>query len=36
MHSHSAYVMVDGQVAAAGTAAELLDRPDLVDMYLGG
>jgi branched-chain amino acid transport system ATP-binding protein len=36
MHSHSAYVMVDGQMAAAGTAAEMLDRPDLVDMYLGG
>ncbi|UQX88964.1 ABC transporter ATP-binding protein [Jatrophihabitans telluris] len=35
-HSHSAYVMVDGLVAADGTAAEMLDRPDLVDMYLGG
>jgi branched-chain amino acid transport system ATP-binding protein len=35
-HSDSAYVMVDGQVAAHGAAAEMLARPDLVEMYLGG
>ena len=35
-NSHSAYVMVDGEVAANGSGAELLDRPDLVEMYLGG
>lgn len=35
-HSHSAYVMVDGQVAADGTASDMLGRPDLVEMYLGG
>lgn len=31
-----AYVMVDGQVAAEGSGAELLERRDLVEMYLGG
>jgi branched-chain amino acid transport system ATP-binding protein len=35
-NSDSAYVMVDGEVAAQGKAADLLERPDLVEMYLGG
>jgi len=35
-NSHSAYVMVDGEMAASGTGADLLERPDLVEMYLGG
>ena len=35
-HSDSGYVLVDGRVAAAGPANEMLARPDLVEMYLGG
>jgi branched-chain amino acid transport system ATP-binding protein len=35
-HSDNGYVMVDGLVAADGDASEMLARPDLVEMYLGG
>jgi branched-chain amino acid transport system ATP-binding protein len=35
-HSDWGYVMVDGQVAADGAASDMLTRPDLVEMYLGG
>jgi len=35
-HSDAGYVLVDGRVAADGPAAEMLARPDLVEMYLGG
>jgi len=35
-NSRAAYVMVDGEIAARGSGPELLARPDLVEMYLGG
>ena len=35
-HAEWAYVMVDGETVAEGPGPELLGRPELVDMYLGG
>jgi branched-chain amino acid transport system ATP-binding protein len=35
-HAEWAYVMVNGETVAEGPGPELLGRPELVDMYLGG
>jgi branched-chain amino acid transport system ATP-binding protein len=35
-HSDWGYVMVDGVMAADESAPQMLARPDLVEMYLGG
>jgi branched-chain amino acid transport system ATP-binding protein len=35
-NSRAAYVMVDGEIVARGSGPELLARPNLVEMYLGG
>ncbi|PZS16083.1 MAG: ABC transporter ATP-binding protein [Pseudonocardiales bacterium] len=35
-NSDAAYVMVNGKVAAEGSGVDLLQRQDLVEMYLGG
>lgn len=34
--SEQAYVMVNGEIIASGPGPELLERQELVDMYLGG
>jgi branched-chain amino acid transport system ATP-binding protein len=35
-HAGWAYVMVNGEVVAEGAGPDLLNRRELVDMYLGG